>query len=125
MGDFTYKLNNDHSYNIPSWVQQLSFGGLIKPSSEKLQKIKIYNAYFEYHENSIRRGPRVVSKLTNKIKKKDDMPLKLIYSFCKCRTIIRINFNNYKAQNMKGSKRESSVQDIHRSKVRKLNKIIN
>ena len=30
--DHTYKIKNDNSYDIPSWVQQLSHGSPIKPT---------------------------------------------------------------------------------------------
>jgi hypothetical protein len=40
LGDFKYKFKSDHAYNLLSWVQQLSYGGLIKPKHEWLEKIK-------------------------------------------------------------------------------------
>ncbi|KAL1492425.1 hypothetical protein ABEB36_010677 [Hypothenemus hampei] len=40
LGEYTYKMRNDHNYNTPSWVQHLSFGGLNEPSKKWLQQIK-------------------------------------------------------------------------------------
>jgi hypothetical protein len=40
LGDYTYKMSTDHYYSIPSWVQQLSYGGLIKPSEQFSKKVK-------------------------------------------------------------------------------------
>lgn len=39
LGDYTYKIKN-HNYHLPSWVQQLSYGGLIKPTPEWHKKVK-------------------------------------------------------------------------------------
>lgn len=39
LGDYTYKFQSEHQYNLPSWVEHLSYGGLIKPTGEWLQKI--------------------------------------------------------------------------------------
>lgn len=127
LGDFTYKVKSDHSYNIPSWVQQLSFGGLIKPSLEWLNKVKKWNFYFEKYANDIiKLGPGVVKKLANKIKRKEDnIPFKIIYRFCKLRIIIRINYNNFQAQSKKNLKRKLIMTDSNRSKIRKLKKIVN
>ena len=64
LGDYTYKIKADHSYTLPSWVQQLSFGGLIKPSSAFLEKIKMWNKFFElYHGDYVRKDTLVVKKL--------------------------------------------------------------
>jgi hypothetical protein len=62
LGDFTYKFKSDHAYNnLASWVQQLSYGGLIKPKYEWLEKIKKWNTYFEkFHGNSFRKGTKCV-----------------------------------------------------------------
>ena len=82
LGDITARIKSDHTYNLPSWVQQLSYGGLIKPSNEWLQKIIKWNHYFEiFHGNAFRKGPLITQRLTNKIKKRDTMPVELIKSF--------------------------------------------
>ena len=90
-----------------------------------MEKIKKWNKYFElYHGDSFRLGTRVVGRLANKIKKKETIPLKIIFDFCKLRTIIRINFHNYQTQKNKNLKRKSS-DDSERRRVKKLKKIVN
>lgn len=125
LGDFTHKISQEHLYNIPSWVQQLSYGGLIKPSKEFFKKVKAWNSYFQtYHGESFRSGPGVVKKLAKKILKKEcGYPCKVIEAFCKLRTIIRINFRNLKAKHEKALKRKHSEEDAMRKKSRKLKKI--
>lgn len=132
LGDYTYQIRTDHSYNLPSWVQQLSYGGLVKPKPEWFKKIVKWNTYFEkFHGDSFRKVPSLVQSLALKIKKKDTMPLDIIKAFCKLRTIIRINFKNLQAASEKSKKelkRKSTTtldSDLSRKKVRKLNKITN
>lgn len=130
LGDFTYKLQDD-SYNLPSWVQQLSFGGLVKPTATWLEKIVKWNKYFEiFHGSLHRKGPEVVRKLTLKIKKKEpQFPIELIRSFCKLRTIIRINFKNInteiqRAEKVRKRKSSDQITDANRAKKRKMKKIV-
>lgn len=127
-GDFTYKLKEDYSYNLPSWVQQLSYGGLIKPTTEWLNIIKKWNTYFEHVHGKceIVSTPGVVKKLTEKIKKRSDMPVEVIKSFCKLRIIIRINYCNRQDLEKKDSrKRKIAGANKTRCKNRKMAKIVN
>lgn len=98
LGDFTYKIKSDRAYNLPSWVQQLSFGGLIKPSADFLKTIKQWNKYFQvYHgDNNLRKEPLIVKNLALKIKKRETLSFDIINLFCKLRTIIRMNYLNMK-----------------------------
>ena len=127
LGQFTCKIRNDHPTNIPSWVQQLSYGGLIKPTDQWLKIIKTWNTYFEiHHGESIRKGPGVVKNLAFKISKREKgYPFNIIKDFCKLRSVIRMNYRNLKAKTVdKAVKRKSTDSDISRGKIRKLNKII-
>jgi hypothetical protein len=80
LGDYTYKMSTDHYYSIPSWVQQLSYGGFIKPSEQFSKKVKKWNLYFQsYHGESFRKGQRVVQNLAKKIfKTETTLPFQLI-----------------------------------------------
>lgn len=127
IGDFTHVKRAEHSYNLPSWIEQLSYGGLIKPTEKWLQKIKKWNHYFEsHHGESLRKTTGVVKNLAKKIfKKEKEIPLKVIQVFCKLRTKIRMNFRNLKAKENKllGKRKSISVTDEGRKKIRKLSKI--
>lgn len=51
----------DRAYNLPSWVQQLSFSGLVKPSAEFLNTVHKWNKHFEiYHGQNLRKDILVV-----------------------------------------------------------------
>jgi hypothetical protein len=108
LGDYTYKMSTDHYYSIPSWVQQLSYGGLIKPSEQFSKKVKKWNLYFQsYHGESLRKGQGVVQNLAKKIfKRETTLPFQLIKDFCKLRLIIRMNFRNLRAKFTSGMKRK-------------------
>lgn len=126
LGDYTYKFTGDHNYSIPSWVQQLSYGGLIKPSAHFKTKVKKWNFYFEsHHGDSFRKGKGVVQSLAKKIfKTEKELPLNLVKDFCKLRTIIRMNFRNLKAKFKSSMKRRSLQDDNRRKKIRKFSKIV-
>lgn len=47
------EVNQMHSYAIPSWIQNLSFGGLIEPSEEWNTQVKRMERYFvNYHNDT-------------------------------------------------------------------------
>jgi hypothetical protein len=89
-------MSTDDYYSILSWVQQLSYGGLIKPSEQFSKKVKKWNLSFQsYHGESVRKGHGVLQNLAKKIfKTETTLPLQLIKDFCKLRLIIRMNFRN-------------------------------
>lgn len=131
LGEYTYKIKSDHAYNLPSWVQQLSFGGLIKPSTYFLNTIKQWNKYFEiYHgDNKLRKEKLVVKKLALKIKKRENVSFIIIKLFCKLRTVIRMNYLNTKRtldNAKKSSKRKLStstpMSDTQRKLAKKMRK---
>ncbi|EFA11760.1 Transposable element P transposase-like Protein [Tribolium castaneum] len=129
LGDYTVNTQpSNHSYNLPTWVEQLSYGGLVKPKQAWVENITKWNKFFErFHGKFFKKGGGVVKKLTLKIAKKDKMPVEIIKSFCKLRTIIRINYNNIKSQKTNLKRKQSSdpdKSDCQRSKMRKLIKIV-
>ncbi|KAJ4442669.1 hypothetical protein ANN_04258 [Periplaneta americana] len=66
LGDYTHKLQATHDYCIPSWVQHLSFGGLVKPSDKWMNNFhKIEKHFIEFHGNEVQRGENVLKGLLN------------------------------------------------------------
>jgi hypothetical protein len=133
LGDFTYRIKSDNAYSLPSWVQQLSFGGLIKPSTDFLTTIKRWNKYFEiFHgENKLRKKPLVVKKLALKIKKRENLSFDVIKLFCKLRTVIRINYlktkrtlDNAKKSNKRKLSTVTPNSDTKRKLVKKMRKTV-
>jgi hypothetical protein len=133
LGDFTYRIKSDNAYSLPSWVQQLSFGGLIKPSTDFLTTIKRWNKYFEiFHgENKLRKEPLVVKKLALKIKKREKLSFDVIKLFCKLRTVIRINYlktkrtlDNAKKSNKRKLSTVTPNSDTKRKLVKKMRKTV-
>lgn len=75
LGNFTYKNKSLHNYAIPSWVQHLSFGGLIEPSALWKEEIDNLEKHFnKYHKNKqLRNGTNVIKKTADYLKK--NLPL--------------------------------------------------
>lgn len=127
LGQYTYTIRTEHNYNLPSWVQQLSYGGLIKPDDAFLKTIKKWNRYFEkFHGDSHKKGTGIVKKLASKIKRRSDFSLAIITAFCKLRTIIRMNYLNAKRLEDKKTLKRKITEidpDSSRKKIRKLKKL--
>jgi hypothetical protein len=133
LGDFTYRIKSDNAYSLPSWVQQLSFGGRIKPSTDFLTTIKRWNKYFEiFHgENKLRKEPLVITKLALKIKKRENLSFDVIKLFCKLRTVIGINYlktkrtlDNAKKSNKRKLSTVTPNSDTKRKLVKKMRKTV-
>jgi len=58
----------DHDYIIPSWINHLSYGGLITPSNDfRNIFIRVERLFNKFTKHEVPKGLNVVSKLTNKI----------------------------------------------------------
>lgn len=70
LGDYTNnKYTEIHSYALPSWVQSLSFGGLVKPSECWLKIVLIMDKYFrKFHKDTFYTGKRIIERTTDYIK---------------------------------------------------------
>lgn len=71
--DHTYKLKDMdvHNHTVSSWVQSLSFGGLIKPSEYWTHQVKKMDKYFnKFNQNKFMDGKGTVRKTTKYINKK-------------------------------------------------------
>lgn len=114
------KTSKDHDYLIPSWLNYLSYGGLIIPSINFKQMIlRVENLFKKFTKNKIPKTPNVVNRITRMIYNRmitDEKYKPVIKTCVKQRIFIRIKFLN---QNM------TSMCKIKRSKLKlqKLNKL--
>ncbi|KAH0815893.1 hypothetical protein GEV33_006898 [Tenebrio molitor] len=77
LGTFTHTTKDltFHAYAMTSWLQSLSFGGLIEPSSEWLSQVKIMEKYFQkYHKKQFQEGKNIIKRTTEYITKKMNKP---------------------------------------------------
>lgn len=111
-----------HDYAVPSWVQHLSFGGLIKPSDKWMSDVKSMETLFQaFHGQNILKGKNVILKTIKFIKmNSSDIEEKLIQIFVRQRLYLRLKYLNQKKSHNK--RNESNVK---KSKiVKKMTKII-
>lgn len=126
LGDYTHQLLlTEHQYNLPSWVEHLSYGGLIKPKRSWLQKVKKMNKYFlKYHGPQLEKKHSVTKQLSNFIYQKENIPLDLVQNFIKLRTIIKINYENIKQEEKKIKNRKRKIVASERKTAKKFKKIV-
>lgn len=120
LGKHTYKL----PASAPSWVQHLSFGGLMRPSPSWFQDArKMERMFTNFHKESFRSKKNIVKRLTHIILKK--IPTRseaIIKKFVKHRTIIRCRYLT-KQMFLKKQKRDfrKSSESYSQQKLRKIN----
>ncbi|KAJ8933836.1 hypothetical protein NQ314_013758 [Rhamnusium bicolor] len=109
LGQYTYESKeviNLHSYSIPSWIENLSFGCL--GSDKWAQQVEEMEKYFnKFHKENFRQGKYIVKRTINYITKKvNEMQIshELIKSFCRQRVFVRIKFLNMKRHEYKEKK---------------------
>lgn len=130
LGKYTYKIDkgiSQHSYShFPSWIQNLSFGGLIEPSDKWLDYVNKMDTYFQkLHKNNFHFTKNIVKRTTQYILSKvTDVPKELVTSFCRQRVFVRIKFLNIKKEEKQAEKRKAS-SDILRKKIKKIKKTVN
>lgn len=137
LGNYTNKNKAEHSYSIPSWVQHLSFGGLIQPSDKWFSICSNLEKWFtRYHRSedskiSLRTGKGVVTNLVKKIMHtlSEQKYLPAIKSFIKQRTFIRMNYLNLSLLETKKNRAvkrciANSESDTARKRSKKLRKIL-
>lgn len=99
LGSITSKLSNqEHDYLMPSWINHLSYGGLIVPSNKFKNNIyRIERLFKKITKLQIPKGPNVVKNLTKKIISRMEMEDKynsVIQSYIKQRILIRMKYLN-------------------------------
>ena len=97
LGQPTREGANKSYAHLPSWVQQLSFGGLMQPSSEWLSAAeKMEDIFNKFHgEKNICKGPNTVQRCVNKILVEiTSVAKEVVQTFVLQRTRIRIKFLN-------------------------------
>lgn len=130
LGKYTYTLNesiNQHNYShFPSWIQNLSFGGLIQPSDEWLDHVTKMDKYFQkFHKDTFYFKKNIIKKTAEYILSKvKDVPKELVKSFCRQRVFVRIKFLNVKREQKQAEKRKAS-SNILRKNIKKMKKIVN
>lgn len=112
--------NTCHDYTLPTWVQHLSYGGLIVPSNDfKSLILRCEKLFIKFTKGQIPKGRYIVKRLTNKIYNRvitDEKNKILIQTYIKQRIIIRMKYFN---ENL------ISMQKLKKSKMRlqRLNKL--
>ncbi|KAE9535838.1 hypothetical protein AGLY_007739 [Aphis glycines] len=112
-----------HDYEIPSWINHVSYGGLIEPSSEFKKIIfRIERLFNKFTKNTINKGPNIVKQLTNKILCRMEIEDKWkpsIQTYIKQRILIRMKYYNQNALLLKKkNKAKNSIKKL--SKLKKL-----
>lgn len=133
LGSYTYQDEEStfHTYcTMPSWVKNLSFGGLTEPSPEWLKNVECMDRYFvKVHKNNFRFKKRIVGRTTTYIYKKlPDVPRVLIKAFVRQRTFVKIKYSNtqkkLKSYQNSNNKRKSNENDVSRKVTKKFKKTI-
>jgi hypothetical protein len=115
LGTFTHTTKDltFHTYAMPSWLQSLSFGGLIEPSSEWLSRVKIMEKYYQkYHKQQFQEGKNIIKRTTEYTKKMNKPNIitdELISAFSRQRVFVRIKYLNAKKEKMMLRKRKLSI----------------
>jgi hypothetical protein len=132
LGTFTHTTKDltFHTYAMPSWLQSLSFGGLIEPSSEWLSRVKIMEKYYQkYHKQQFQEGKNIIKRTTEYTKKMNKPNIitdELISAFSRQRVFVRIKYLNAKKEKMMLRKRKLSIdKSTKRTKKNETNNVIN
>lgn len=128
LGTYTYETKDTtslHTYAVPSWIQNLSYGGLIEPSETWLAQVMSMEKYFvKLHKETFSNPKKIVKNTSNYISNKlKDIPKDLVISFCRQRVFVRIKYLNLKSEENKCEKRKAS--EASRQISKKFKKIIN
>ncbi|KAG5860697.1 hypothetical protein JTB14_020641 [Gonioctena quinquepunctata] len=92
MGDYTYMLKREeHSYRKPSWVDELSYGGLLESSNELLKKIRILEMHFEkINKKRFFSKKFIFKRMFLNLKNVVDLPEEITQAFLRQRIFIRM-----------------------------------
>ncbi|KAK3924472.1 Transposable element P transposase [Frankliniella fusca] len=110
--------NSLGAHLLPSWVQQLSFGGLMEPSAEWLSAaLEMEKIFKEFHKDNIFKGPQTVQKCIFKVRCQITLvPEDVIKTYILQRTRIRIKFLNasavFRKQEEKAKKEEIKAKKV-------------
>ncbi|KAL4152818.1 hypothetical protein QTP88_000651 [Uroleucon formosanum] len=127
LGCTTTQLNtsrvNDHNYQLSTWTEHLSYGGLIVPSNYFKTKIfRIEKLFKKITKRQIPKGPRVVKQLTQKIFNRMDFDEKyypVIQAYVKQRIFIRMKYTT-KNQKTLIAKRKAKSQLLKLQKLQRI-----
>jgi len=127
LGCTTTQLNtsrvNDHNYQLSTWTEHLSYGGLIVPSNYFKTKIfRIEKLFRKITKRQIPKGQRVVKQLTQKIFNRMDFDEKyypVIQAYVKQRIFIRMKYTT-KNQKTLIAKRKAKSQLLKLQKLQRI-----
>lgn len=112
-----------HDYEIPSWINHVSYGGLIVPSSEFKKIIfRVERLFNKFTNKTIPKGPNIVKHLTNKILCRMDTEEKWkpsIRTYVKQRILIRMKYFNQNALILK-NRNKAKMQLKKLTKLKKV-----
>lgn len=115
------KSSNGHDYEMPPWINHLSYGGLIVPSDEfKNNIIRIERLFNKITKHKIPEGRGVVKNLTKKVFNRMEMPEKyypVVQKYVKQRVLIRMkHLNHHSVLLNKKRKAKSNLQRLQKLK---------
>lgn len=114
---------DEHDYLLPSWIDCLSYGGLIVPSNNfKKHLFRAERIFKKTTKQKIPKGPTVVKQLLHKIMNGMDIEEKyrpVIHTLVRQRIFIRMKYAN-KNHQILVSKRKAKLQLQKLQKLRKL-----
>jgi len=91
-------MSSCHDYSLPSWINHLSYGGLIVPSNKfKTLILRTEWLFKKFTKNQIPKTNNVVKQLTKKILKRmivDEKYKVVIQTYIKQRILIRMKYFN-------------------------------
>ncbi|XP_050059969.1 uncharacterized protein LOC126551190 [Aphis gossypii] len=128
LGSTTTEINKNqsihgHDYGIPSWISHLSYGDLRIPSNDFLKYItRIEWLFKKITKQEIPKGSGVIRRLTNKIFKRMEMPLKylpVVRTYIKQRLLIRMKYSYQHAIKL-CNKRKAKAQLQKLQKLKRL-----
>lgn len=114
---------NGHDYTMPSWINHLSYGGLILPSDYfKTHVFRIERLFKKITKQQIPKGPKVVKNLSKKIIKRMEIEEKynfVVQTYVKQRVLIRMKYLNQHT-NILNKKRKAKLQLQRLKKLKRL-----
>lgn len=102
LGDYSYKKTDDHNYvqstpaSPPDWVTFLSYGGLMVPNKEFVEKCKILEDLFCRVVEGVPRGKNIVKRLCEQFSNQCSLHPTILKCFLRQRVFIRMKYEAQK-----------------------------
>jgi len=110
-----------HDYSVPSWINRLSYGGLIIPSNDfKIKMFRVEKLYRKITKQQIPKGPGVIKNLTKKILSRMEIAKKynpVVQTYIKQRVLIQMKYlNEHSSKLLKKRKAKSQLHKLQKLK---------